>query len=234
MLQGAGTCVPAQTCPGPWCRLGSGETSQGGNCSDTNAEGKKCLFMCPVVFVSFWVWGALQPAGTTAHCRERGGCWCLLGGSRRTRSPSTAAGTQGSLLGLLERKKVGGCVGAPTSRPSALPIGPRLCWLLQRPALLCLRNLGWLPRRETSASLLALALSRGDMLELLGTLWHRARMRLSLLYMSPSAFRTRFCDLPIHYVKPSKTRHRFQPGNSVTRVFPPCFLRSGGVVLVRL
>lgn len=58
-------------------------------------------------------------------------------------------------------------------------------------------------------------------------------MPLSLLYMSPSAFKTRFCDLPIRYVKSSKIRNRFQPRNSVTSVFPPplfFFLSSDGVV----
>lgn len=125
-------------------------------------------------------------------------------------------------------------MGAPTSRPSALPVRPRLCGLLRRPALPCLWKPGSPRSQEASTSLLALALSRGGTLELPGTLWHRTGTRLSLLYMSPSAFKTRFCDLPTHYVKPGKTRRRFQPGNSVTSVFPPCFLRSGGVVLVRL
>lgn len=52
---------------------------------------------------------------------------------------------------------------------------------------------------------------------------HRAKVRLSLLYMSPSAFKSRVCDLPIRYAKSSKIRNDFQPGNSVTSIFPPFF-----------
>lgn len=61
---------------------------------------------------------------------------------------------------------------------------------------------------------------------------HRAEVRLSLLYMSPSAFKSRVCDLPIRYAKSSKIRNRFQPGNSVTSIFSPWFffLSSDGVV----
>lgn len=158
-------------------------------------------------------------------------------GSCRARSPSGAAGTLGSLLGLLGRKKAGGCAGAPTTLPSALPVPqPGPCPALARPRLRAAsfgdqpsptcRNRGGPRSRGASTSALALpgpALGCGSALELPGTPWHCAGMQLSLLYMSPSAFRTRFCDLPIHYVKSSKIRNRFQPGNSVMSVFPPCF-----------
>lgn len=57
--------------------------------------------------------------------------------------------------------------------------------------------------------MLALTLPCSQQLELPGTVGHRARMRLALFYMSPSAFKTWFCDLPIHYVKSSKNLQSF-------------------------
>lgn len=117
----------------------------------------------------------------------------------------------------------------PFPQPGPCPASarPRLCtgFFGDQPSPPC-RNRGGPRSRGASTSALALpstALGCGSALELPGTLWHCAGMQLSLLYMSPSAFKTRFCDLPIHYVKSSKIRNRFQPRNSVNERFSSPF-----------
>lgn len=84
-----------------------------------------------------------------------------------------AVGTRGSLLGLFGRRP------CPLPAPSDTGARPPT-------------QTGVAP--EAGGSTLALSLpsaahSRGGALELLGPLWHRAGTQLSLLYMSPSAFK---------------------------------------------
>ena len=118
-------------------------------------------------------------------------------------SPSTL----GSLLGLLGRKKAGAAPVLPP--PCRWPCQPGPC-----PAL-C-RLLGKGPGQPQEP----------------GPRWHRAGMRLSLLYVSPSALKTRIHDLHILCVRSSNTAIVFSPATALRAFFPPpfFFLSSDGVV----
>lgn len=173
-----------------------------------------------------------QHEGTAARCREQGGLLMLVCGVRV--GPGHPAGQLApweASWAYSDARKLGAVpvLPPPCPQPCPAPAQSQLCagsfGVQPSPAH---RNRGGPQSRGASTLALTLpsaALGRGGTWELLGTLWHRAGMRLSLLYMSPSAFKTRFCDLPIHYVKSSKIRNCFQPGNSVTSVFPPCFFK---------
>lgn len=170
-----------------------------------------CLFMSPASSVSFCVSG--EAAGGRCTRGVTGASLWLMQGQQAA---------LGSLLGLLGHKEAGAVPVLP--RPAlAQPTATALCQLLQR-ALAPHRNGGGPKARGLHALALLSVIPSPSSGGAAGTPWHRAGIGSACCTLSPSAFKTRCWTCLIHYVKPSKICKCFQPGNSVTRGFTPCFL----------
>lgn len=174
-----------------------------------------------------------QREGTAARCREQGGTLVPASAAHvGPRLPSEAAGTLGSLPGLLGRKKAGGaalvlplpCPQPCQPGPCPAPSGPWLCTgsFGDQPSPACGNRGG--PRSwggfHVGPVLLSAAATRWSCRGPHGTTpgCHSACCichRVPLKHGSVTCLYTTW--------NPAKIHNRFQPRNSIISIFPPFF-----------
>lgn len=173
-----------------------------------------------------------QREGTAARCREQGRTLVPASAARvGPRLPSEAAGTLGSLPGLLGRKKAGGlrwCSPHPVLSPASR--GPALLHRGHGSALAPSETSSHLPGKPGRPPKLGGFHVGLVLLSAVATCWscrgprgttpgcHSACCichRVPLKHGSVTCLYTTW--------NPAKIHNRFQPRNSVTSVFPPFF-----------